>query len=126
MVDAREASEVYKTELERWKKHSRGLEAEIEDHQFHIIEAQNMLKGYYDKVGAMETYIRAMKAHIGGLQRAMGVVEEYCNLLKGDIATLLRSFCQSLLEELPKEEEPTESEDTFESDSGDEEGGDES
>ncbi|GAA0164271.1 hypothetical protein LIER_43675 [Lithospermum erythrorhizon] len=152
LADARETSEVYKTELERWEKHSRGLEAKIEDHQFHITEAQDMLKGYYDKVGSME-------AEIGGLQMAMGTTveklkqsEEYRNLLKGDTTTLLRSFCEkvvadspgisthftnfittlgedyvvSLFEELPEEEEPAESEDTSESDSSEDEGGDES
>ncbi|GAA0155368.1 hypothetical protein LIER_13115 [Lithospermum erythrorhizon] len=154
LTDAREASEVYRSEGERLKQHCqhiRELQSQVEDLNFNFSESQDMVRGFTNKCGDTEVQIadlqRALDDSIEGFKRS----EKYRTLLKGDTATLLGSFCQrmakdypgisshftnfvtclgegyvvSLFDELP-EEEPAESDDESESDTIEEELGDES
>ncbi|GAA0160653.1 hypothetical protein LIER_17160 [Lithospermum erythrorhizon] len=139
LVDAREASKVYKSEGERLKKHIRELQAEVNEFKFHTIENQALLKGFNDKVGAMEIEIEDLKKALGTSVERFKRSEEYRSLIKGDTATVLRSFCQrvsadlleirdyvvSLFDELSAEE-PAKSKEDCDSGSGEDEADEES
>ncbi|GAA0175350.1 hypothetical protein LIER_28539 [Lithospermum erythrorhizon] len=151
LADAREASELYKSEGERLKQQIRDLQTQVRDLQFDLNESRDDVREFTHKCGDMEVRIadlqRALVKSIEGFKKS----EEYRILLKGDTATLLMSFCQkvatdfsgiyshftafvtafgedyvvSLFDEL-HEEEPVDSDDDSEISSSEDEAGDES
>ncbi|GAA0158801.1 hypothetical protein LIER_15737 [Lithospermum erythrorhizon] len=101
LADAREASEVYKSEGDMLKKHIRELHAEVNEYNLHLTEAQSLVKGFNDKVGVMENQLRDLQKALDNSVERFKWSEEYRVLVKGDTATLLRSFCQRVATDYP-------------------------
>ncbi|GAA0159942.1 hypothetical protein LIER_16611 [Lithospermum erythrorhizon] len=101
LASAREASKIYKNEVERLKETNRKLQAVNEDYEIHITEAQKMLKSYYDKVCGMEAQIEELHRALDTSVEKFKHSKDYRSLLTYDIATLLRNFCHKVAADFP-------------------------
>ncbi|GAA0138369.1 hypothetical protein LIER_00127 [Lithospermum erythrorhizon] len=101
LADARETSEVYKSEGERLKQHIRDLQGQVEDLTFDFTESQDTVRRFTNKCGDMEVKIVDLHRALDNSIEGFKCREEYRILLKGDTATLLRSFCPKVATNYP-------------------------